>query len=174
MRIWGELLRYQWNYLFIYSSFLLSFKSDFETLQHSLKNWELSYLISNILFRAILQDEMFIQFWFFPSYSNYKYLFCVSYQIILPVSIISIPWFRFQVRINNIVIKDCGASGRDTYFYFLFFPINLLILIAILKLCENYLFSTFSWSLSKLLSLEPSYCTSFRTQWDSVSVCMCV
>ncbi len=38
-----------------------------------------------------------------PSYSNYQYLFRLSYLSILPVAryIISIPWFRFKVGVNK-------------------------------------------------------------------------
>ncbi len=45
------------------------------------------------------------KFRYMPSYSNYQYLFYVSYRSILPVAGISIPLFGSQVRINNSSFK---------------------------------------------------------------------
>jgi hypothetical protein len=43
------------------------------------------------LFEILSRYGQFVQYWNFLSYNNYQYLFCVSYQNILPVADISTP-----------------------------------------------------------------------------------
>jgi hypothetical protein len=68
-------------------------------------------LVLNYYFREM--DNLYnIETSHMPSCSNYKDLFPSTYQsiLILIVAGISIPWFRFQGRINTTFIQDYLGS----------------------------------------------------------------